>query len=365
MPRTKLKVEIDADSAKFNRRMKALSATVAGVGIAIAAVGVAASVAFVRMASNVAKTNDELGKTAKKLQLTVEQLQQLQLLAQFSGVGLKGVEGAFRGIGTKVLDLKRGLAAAKEEFALLGLDESSFGANTFDNFLTVLKALEKIPDKQMKLALANKILGRSGADFVAALSEGEGSIDKIMKRVSSNKNFLISQKEVDVAESMNDQITEFGFGMKKLKSVISSETFPAYEKLVKSATEFIDKMLTNKEFPDLLKSVGEAADELAILLKKAFQDVELDDIILALTEVAKLIKEISALMNESGLNDLVGGLLGANAKSIGSGLQATRESVQGGGILSNEFIRNIGFALDKIPEDVREIKLSLKGIVGE
>jgi cell division protein FtsX len=388
MPRTKLKVEIDADSAKFNRRMKALSATVAGVGIAIAAVGVAASVAFVRMASDVAKANDELGKSAKRLQVTNDELQQLNLLANLSGFSLKSVETAFIGLGRKVLELKRGLSAAKEEFALIGLDESSFGANTFDNFKVVLKELEKIEDKQIRLGLATRFLGRSGSNFLAAIADGAGSLDDALSRVAKNRAFFISNKEIARAESMNDQISEFQLGFKKVKSVIASETFPAFEDLAKSATEFVNQMLMSNEFPALLKAVKTASEDVAKTLKSLFKDVEMDDFIENLTEIFRLVSAISKLLNETGLIDFVSKFIGTNVAGNAKALKNTREVAQGLGnmegieisgaitdfwsnLISGEDIAKTkigGFFSDlgkTIPNDIGEIKRIITDKLGD
>ncbi len=323
MPRTKLQVEIDADSAKFNRRMKALGATVAAVGIAIAAVGVASAVAFVRMASDVAKMNDELGKNAKKLQITNDQLQQLNLLAQFSGIGVKGVEGAFRGLGTKVLDLKRNLASAKEEFALLGLDESNFGGNTFDNFKTVLKALTQVEDKQIKLGLANKLMGRQGGAFLAALSDGAEGLDDVFERIAKNRAFFISDKEIKRSESMNDQMAEFSLGLKRIKSLVATQVFPAFERLTKVATQFLRELLENPKSAVFLEKLGETAEKLADFFIKSLANLDMDKFLDDLTRALDKVQELLIRMDKIGAHKTAGFLASQGVAMADQGLDAT------------------------------------------
>lgn len=177
--------------------IKALDSTNGGISSALKSVGgmsnaisalskasVAFGVVFGGALAAIAKQSidaaDELNDLSKKTGISVENLDKLQFAASQSGVSMESLTVAARSLNKQIAEAASGASGdAANAFAAMGISvrDASGAIKSADQvMLEMADRFESYADGANKVALAQKLLGKSGADMIPLLNEGGRSI---------------------------------------------------------------------------------------------------------------------------------------------------------------------------------------------
>jgi len=155
----------------------------------------------------VADRADELAKTARIIDMPIEDLQKYQFVAEQSGLSTdemtksleildKQVGQAKDGTGLLITTLKKG-----DPVLLRQLKTTK---NTAQAFKLVMNALRKIKDPMKKAELATGAFGRQGFKLINISKLSVKQLNKLKKEAEANG--LITEKQAEAAEAFNDQL---------------------------------------------------------------------------------------------------------------------------------------------------------------
>jgi hypothetical protein len=185
----------------FGNRIK--SVVTSGLGM----LGLSAGISGVAFATKkLIDDLDNLGKTARNLDLRPEDLQKMEFAMRRSGGSAKDVTTGMRRMVRQVNDLKRGLSTAKDVFGELGLELDDLkGKKTHELFKLIATALTGVEDNVQKAAIAQEVFGRGGIKLIEMAANYENLADEAEKL-----GIIISDKNVKAAEKFNDEMENSG-----------------------------------------------------------------------------------------------------------------------------------------------------------
>lgn len=155
----------------------------------------------------VADRADELAKTARIVDMPIEDLQKYQFIAEQSGLSTdeltKSLEILDKGVGQAKAGTGLLITALKKSDPVL-LKQLKTTKNTAQAFNLVMKALKKIKDPMMKAELATGAFGRQGFKLINISKLSAKQLKQLNKEAEANG--LITEKQAEGAEAFNDQL---------------------------------------------------------------------------------------------------------------------------------------------------------------
>jgi len=329
--------------------------------IGIASV-VAVSAGFAALVKKTADYGDAIGKMAKRTGMSVEFLQKLKHAAELGGGSLEDMEKAVRRVSQAAVDSSDGLLTYKRIFDRLGVaytDNNGKFKSSERLFLDVAEALSKVENSTERVAIATKLLGRSGTRILPMLTDGVDQFLKDMKEAES-LGLIMSAQDVKNAERFKDEMLRTkglmsgigrGFAMRFIPAINTAlVAFRAKMKQLQDEGVFADFGDSFSSGVSLLIAAGEA------FLKASNKMAVIGDIILAAFQAGG---ELAGLGIRKAFEDTAAGRAGkfvkrrvqATAALFGGGSEASMKALKGG--------------YDKTAKDIqREFKESMKTALG-
>jgi len=225
---------------KFNKGMED-----AGKAIAVVATGAAAAgAAIFAFTSKIAEQNDELGKTAQRIGITSQALNELGFAAQLNGSSTNAMASSLENLAKTSSEAARGLGAGVEAFGLLGVSVTNVNGDikqADDLLLDVADAVSQLNSQSQKIELLNKL----GIDssLLLTIEQGSSAIRKQREEVAA-LGFVLDKDATASAAKFNDE-------MLRVKTVVSGVASSIGTKLMKQITPLINAFLewfkVNKE----------------------------------------------------------------------------------------------------------------------
>lgn len=190
----------------YEKAEKATTKFVSGVKTAIGILATGA--VFNQLKNAILETSsaiDTMGKTAARIGITVEALQELDFVASQSGIQMQTLEKALQTLAIRSDEAAQGTGEAVKAFERLGINAKEISQLSIDRQLEVVAgAMEKIGTQNEKIALASDILGTRGIGVLQTMNDGmQGLIDK---RKEAREIGLFSQMDADNAAKLNDAL---------------------------------------------------------------------------------------------------------------------------------------------------------------
>lgn len=245
-----LDVNLKAHTSNYNRKMKKAGQNTLGFsknfksaaaisGMVVGAM-TTASLAVNRVIQDFAALADEIGKAAKRAQISTDDFQSLGYAMEQSGGSTKQLETAFKTVAAQLYELDRGSTTAADLFSEVGLSlEDLAGLSVDDQFRKIAKGLLNITDLQKRAAVAQKIFGRSGTSLLPLL----GNMDELEKRFK-RLGFTIDLEAIAAGEKLTDMNNELNLSFKKLSSEFVREMLPAII-IITTAFRDLNRTMTN------------------------------------------------------------------------------------------------------------------------
>jgi len=245
---------------KFQTNLQQVGASIKGFAVAAGALGAAAGMAIgaglAAMAKNAINAADEMGKTAQKIGLSVEELSALNYAAGLSDVSLEQLKTGFNQLNKSIVEANDPTTAAAAAFKYLGV-ETKNADGSFRKadavFKDVSESMSKLPDGTSKSAVAMEIFGKAGADLIPMLNSGKAGLEEL--RIEAEKlGLIISTDTAKAAENFNDSLTRVGNAATGVGMSIAKEVLPTLNAL---AAQMVEAVTKGEGFKDFAKGVGE------------------------------------------------------------------------------------------------------------
>lgn len=239
-----LRVTLGLDSAQFTEGMKTAQtglqrfAGIAKAGaLAIWTAMVAARGAMAVAMKGVIDRADRMYEVSQALGVAVEDLSRLQYAAELSGVSAENLEKSIRKLSVGLYDASQNASGpAATAFAALGISATDAAGNirpAIDVIGDLAKRFETLPDGAAKTALAIKVFGRSGADMIPMLNEGEAGL-RAMYEEAEQLGIVLDTETAKAAERFNDNLTRLGKVQDGIVTKVTAGMLPAFDRLAAS-----------------------------------------------------------------------------------------------------------------------------------
>src|SRR3990170_1136347 len=194
------------------------------------------------------QTQDEMGKTAQKLGLTVKEFSELRHIAQLSGIEVVQLGTAIGILSKNMLAAAQGSKEQREKFTALGVEfKNQDGTLRSANAVLedIADRFQRMPDSATKTALSLALLGRSGKEMIPFLNQGGAGL-RAMREEAGELGRVIDEKTFRAAEHFRDNLT-------RLRGAVEGLAFKVAEQLLPNLIRFTDRMVQFVKDVDLAK----------------------------------------------------------------------------------------------------------------
>ena len=172
---------------------------------------------------------DALGKTATQLGLSSDQLQAWQAAAGFAGVESTKFNQSLRVLAKNANAAATGATGVSDKFKQLGVDVSDANGNLKSSDVLMREvglALGKLENKTEAVALAQELMGRTGAALLPLFKDGAEGLDAALAALDRFGGGL-SKDLIPLAEAAQDRFAEWDISILSLKSRVAVGLLPA------------------------------------------------------------------------------------------------------------------------------------------
>lgn len=232
-----LTIKLAADVAEFTSRIKGVEGLVTdatsrmksgvsglwaslGAGVSVAGLGV-----FVRAAINAA---DEVSKLAQRTGLAVDQVGGLQLAFQQAGAGDKFAESMAK--------MAKAIADGNPALAAMGINVKNTDGTlrgTREVLADVATKFEGYADGTAKVAIAQSLLGESGAILIPLLNGGGAALDEYDK-TAQRLGLTLDTETAKAAEKFNDTLDLVAQGSQGVARGVAAKLLPTLNSLAEN-----------------------------------------------------------------------------------------------------------------------------------
>ena len=206
---------------------------------------------------------DAIAKTADKLGLSVETLQEYRFAAEKAGVATNTFDMAFQRFTRRSAEAAQGTGEAKDALKSLGVTiEDLRNKSPEALFRQTADALARVEDPAQRLRLAFKLFDSEGVALVNMLEDGSAGFDAVASQARA-LGIVLSNDTVRAAEQANDELTtmskvlsvsatalglDFIPVMSQLTGIITSEGFrTGFREWRDNLVDAIDWMVRHKD----------------------------------------------------------------------------------------------------------------------
>ena len=185
-----------------------------GIGLAVGGAAVAAGGALMGLANKASETTDRVDKMSQKLGMSRKGFQEWDYAMSQSGVSIDSIGAGMKSVTNQFDELGKGGKIATNAFGKIGLSFDDLKGKTQEEiFDLTIKGLQGVEDTTVRAALANDLLGRSGAELAPILNEGAEGVENLKNR-AHELGLVMSDDAVDAGvlfgDTMDDLKSSFG-----------------------------------------------------------------------------------------------------------------------------------------------------------
>lgn len=191
-------------------RAKTLRVGMSSLGGALA--GVAAAGGLATLINRSISAADVIGKTADKIGVGVEALQELRYAAQLAGVEQRTMDMALQRFTRRVAEAAKGTGEAKQALSQMGIalkDQHGNIRRSEDLLNDVAEAFKRTSDPAERLRLAFKLFDSEGVAMVNMLVGGAEALEAT-RRHAQDLGIVLEEDLVRNAEKARDQLDTLG-----------------------------------------------------------------------------------------------------------------------------------------------------------
>ena len=178
--------------------------------------------AFVALVKRAIDAADEIGKLNQKIGVSVERLSELKFAGELSNVSFDTFTKGLRGFNLSLVEANNQSSKAAKVFTALGVDVR---AGPYEAFRQFAEAFSKLPEGELRTAVAMEILKKAGADLIPVLAGGAAGLDAAAEKARA-LGLVMSREMIRDATAFNDQMTILGSRSKSLGIALANDLLP-------------------------------------------------------------------------------------------------------------------------------------------
>ncbi|WOI32884.1 hypothetical protein R1T40_18400 [Tritonibacter scottomollicae] len=222
------------DLSKISKRFDALGFAAKRMGPLIAALGAGAVIGKLQ---RTVSTLDDIGKTADKIGLTTDALQEWRTIAESAGVAQGALDSSLERFNKRLGEAQQGGGAASKMLKQLGLDAGELATAGLDEAMKqVADQIAGLADPTERAAAAAALFGREGVAMVNLLREGSAGMDR-MRQEARDLGIIIDESLIRGAE---DAQTKLDLMSRVIDAQLNSALVELAPLLVGGATALAD-----------------------------------------------------------------------------------------------------------------------------
>lgn len=235
-------------------------------GLLVGGLVAAAGGALFALVRSYAEAGDSAIKGAQKIGIGVEALQELRYAAKLANVETEELDSSLIKLTRNVALAARGDRAAARPFDRLGIairDANGHLRDAADLLPEIADKFQDLDDPLKKVALAQELFGKSGADLLPLLSGGSREL-RAMGREARALGVVLSREDAAAGEEFMDALTRIGAALAGARNEIGRELLPVLLELAKRFRAWItDNLPAVRDFARRL------AEDLPVAIEKA------------------------------------------------------------------------------------------------
>jgi hypothetical protein len=195
-------------------------------------------------ASSTAQLGDDVAKTADKLGIGIEKLQELRYAAERSGVATTAFDTALEKMTKNIGLALEGTGAQKDALDALGLSAANLATMSPEEALGVIAdRLQAVETQAEKAAIANDLFGRSGIGMLNMLRDGSAGLVRL-REDARRTGYVLSEQAARDAEVFQDTLLDTQLVMKGLKNTVGVALMPVVTQAMRRVG---DTLVENRE----------------------------------------------------------------------------------------------------------------------
>lgn len=196
------------------------------------------------LAASTAQLGDDVAKTADKLGLGIEELQELRYAAERSGVATSAFDTALEKMTKNIGLAMEGTGARKDALDALGLSAANLATMSPEEALGVIAdRLQGVETQAEKAVIANDLFGRSGIGMLNMLRDGSQGLTQL-REDARRTGYVLSEQAARDAEVFQDTLLDTQLVMKGLKNTVGAELMPVVTQAMRRVG---DTLVGNRE----------------------------------------------------------------------------------------------------------------------
>lgn len=226
-------IGFDVDDSALTDLDRGLQKT-KGLIVALGAATLASAGILYKMATSVADAGDSAAKTADKLGVQIEALQELRYAAELAGVAQNSFDTGLQRLTRRAAEAARGTGEAKDALRELGVqvtDGHGRLRNSADLLADIADGMAKIEDPGRRVALAFKLFDTEGVAMVNMLRDGKAALLG-MRAEARELGFVIGEEAARNAEAFNDNLARTRLIITGLRNEVGARLLPIMSDLM-------------------------------------------------------------------------------------------------------------------------------------
>ncbi len=255
---------INGGTVQYKKNLKELEKTAdkAWKAVKVGAMAGAAAIAgaatgFGALVYKTAEAGDRIDKMSQKLGMSYQGFQELEYVLGQNGMEIDQLATGMRSLASHMDGVKQGAKGSIEIFRRLGLDASVAGRTQEEAFKDVISVLQSMPAGAEKMALAQKIFGRSAQELMPLLNAENGCIEELIERFHKLGGAM-SDEAVKNSAVFGDTLDDLKIS---IQGAFRSLAAPALPIFTRGIQWLIDKIPIVKQFvTDAFNAIRQAIE---------------------------------------------------------------------------------------------------------
>lgn len=258
---------------------------------------------------------DELGKTAQKIGIPVEELSKLEFAAKLADVGIDQLSVGIGILSKGMAEIAGGGKGGKVGPALAAIGVSAIDATgklrpTIDVIGDVAEKFAAMEDGAGKTALALSIFGKSGKELIPLLNAGRDGLAETAAE-AEKLGIVIDEKTAKASEDFNDDLTRLKSAMEGLTTSAVKQLIVSLNELTNALVDLVENGSTDQFFTEMNEFIQTTKQEFNALIK-----------------VAQTAKALFSGLPSFGPSAVFGGNLSKSSQEISDIWDGTREDLE-------------------------------------
>lgn len=210
---------------------------ITGLGIA-AGIKKAASAAWA-LAKSTSEAGDRIDKQSQALGLSRKAFQEWDYILSQSGASIDSMGMTMKTLTAAISENSAETAAGLSKLGLSAAQLQSMSAE--DQFETLVKAFQEMPEGVEKSQLAMQLFGRNAQSLMPLLNSASGSVDELRQR-AHDLGLIMSDDDVDASVAFGDALSDLNLAWTAIQQKFGAQMLPTLTKGLISAANALGRV---------------------------------------------------------------------------------------------------------------------------